>query len=39
MFFLRIMSGFREVRKYLALKSEEVVHSHNNMLNEDENSV
>lgn len=33
------MNGFREVRNCLALKSEEVIHSHNNMLNEDENSV
>lgn len=33
------MSGFREVRMCLALKSGEVIHSHKNMLNEDENSV
>lgn len=38
-FFLGIMSGFREVRKCLSLKSEEVIHSHKYMLNEDENSV
>lgn len=34
-----MMSGSGEVRKCLALKSQEVIHSSKNILNEDENSV